>query len=78
MPLGLHKSSRMPNPPNLIGTLETCRRIGIDRSTLSRWIKDGTARPAMQLPGKTGAYLFTVEEADRLAEMRAVTEPAAS
>lgn len=49
-----------------------CERLGgIDRSTLSRWIKDGTAVPAMRLPGKTGAYLFTLDEVERLAAERA-------
>lgn len=57
----------MPQTPDLRSSGEACEVIGIDRSTLSRWIKDGTARPAMQLPGKTGAYLFTPEEIERLA-----------
>lgn len=51
----------------LIGSIDVCKRVGIDRSTLSRWIKDGTAVPAGRLPGVTGAYLFTAAEADRLA-----------
>lgn len=54
--------------PEFRGAAEACKRIGIDRSTLSRWVKDGTAAPAMRLPGKTGAFLFTDEEIDRLAE----------
>ena len=53
--------------PILLSTVEACEEIKIDRSTLSRWIKDGTAQPAMRLPGKTGAYLFTPEEVARLA-----------
>lgn len=56
----------MTQTPDLRSSSETCEAIGIDRSTLSRWIKDGTARPAMQLPGKTGAYLFTPDEVARL------------
>lgn len=59
----MHQTS--PNP-NLRGSGEACERIGIDRSTLSRWVKDGTASPAMRLPGKTGAYLFTDAEIERL------------
>lgn len=57
----------MAQTPRLLSTVEACERIGIDRSTLSRWIKFGEAEPAMRLPGKTGAYLFTVAEVDRLA-----------
>jgi excisionase family DNA binding protein len=63
------KDSRMAEtPPTLLSTVQACERIRIDRSTLSRWIKDGTAQPAMRLPGKTGAYLFTEAEVERLAE----------
>jgi len=61
----------MPQTPDLRGSGEACEVIGIDRSTLSRWIKDGTARPAMRLPGKTGAYLFTPREIERLATLYA-------
>lgn len=60
-------SPKSPAVPVLIGTVEVCETIGIDRSTLSRWIKDGTAVPAMRLPGATGAYLWTHDEAARLA-----------
>lgn len=60
----------------LHGSAEACRRIGIDRSTLSRWVKDGTAVPAMRLAGKTGAFLFTDDEINRLAEHYAATKAA--
>jgi hypothetical protein len=52
----------------LIGTTEAIERIGCDRSTLSRWVKFGDATPEMRLPGKTGAFLFSVAEVDRLAK----------
>lgn len=58
----------MPQTPDLRSSSEVCETVGIDRSTLSRWIKDGTAVPAMRLPGATGAYLFTPAEATRLAD----------
>lgn len=65
-----------PTPsPEYLGSGEVCDIVGFDRSTLSRWIKDGTAVPIMRLPGKTGAYLFTRDEADRLAGL--FREPAA-
>lgn len=57
--------------PEYLGAADVCRELGIDRSTLSRWIKDGTAHPAMRLPGKTGAYLFTPAEVARLTKARA-------
>jgi excisionase family DNA binding protein len=67
----------MPSPrvDPLLGSAEVCDALDIDRSTLSRWIKDGTAVPAMRLPGKTGAYLFSRDELDRLLDIR--SSPAA-
>lgn len=59
------------NPPDLLSTTQVCEVVGFDRSTLSRWIKDGTAVPALRLPGKTGAYLFTRAETERLATVYA-------
>ncbi len=64
--------------PDLIATVEACARIGIDRSTLSRWIKDGSAVPAMRLPGKTGAYLFAPAEVERLTRAYAETVQASA
>jgi predicted site-specific integrase-resolvase len=58
----------MHRTEDLRGSAELCERLGINRSTLSRWVKDGTATPAMRLPGKTGAFLFTEAEVIRLGE----------
>jgi excisionase family DNA binding protein len=44
--------------PDLIGTVEAAEILGVERSTLSRWVKEGEIEPAMRLPGKVGAYLF--------------------
>lgn len=41
-----------------IGTVDTCAILAIDRSTLSRWVKDGRIAPTLRLPGKTGAMIF--------------------
>jgi len=61
------QDSGMAQTPSLLGTKDACQRIGIDRSTLSRWIKDGTAVPAMRVSDTaTGAYLFSEDEVDRL------------
>ena len=54
-------------PPDVIGSKDVCDVVGFDRSTLSRWIKDGTAVPFARL--SSGAYLFTAAEADRLAKV---------
>lgn len=53
--------------PELLASVEVCARVGIDRSTLTRWVQLGRATPAMRLPGDKGAMLFTPEEVERLA-----------
>jgi predicted site-specific integrase-resolvase len=57
--------------PDLIASVEVCKRLRIDRSTLSRWVKNGEATPAMRLPGPRGAFLFAPAEVDRLVETKA-------
>jgi len=44
--------------PDLIGSQEACRVLGIDRSTLSRWVAAGRLDYWVQLPGPNGAFLF--------------------
>lgn len=66
----------MTQTPKLVASIDACEQIGFDRSTLSRWVKDGTARPALRLPGKTGAYLFTPAEVSRLAAIYQERRPA--
>lgn len=38
---------------------EACEELGIDRSTLTRWVKSGRLVPTRKLPGRTGAFLFS-------------------
>ena len=57
--------------PALIGSAEVCTRLEIDRSTLTRWVQLGHAKPAMRLPGRNGAMLFDRAEVERLARERA-------
>lgn len=45
---------------------ELAARTGKDRKQLRRMIADGRLKPAMKLPGKTGAYLFDPEEVVRV------------
>jgi predicted site-specific integrase-resolvase len=51
--------------PNFLGSAEVCELIGIDRSTLTRWIQTSKISPAQQLPGPKGVYLFTLDEVER-------------
>lgn len=54
-------------PHSLITTAQAAAQLGIERSTLSRWVAAGRITPAMQLPGPTGAMLFDPVAIDRLA-----------
>lgn len=63
----MHKSD------DLIGSKDACRILGIDRSTLSRWVALGKLPLAMRLPGDKGAMLFHRRDVEALAK----TEPAA-
>lgn len=42
----------------LIGSAEACAVLGVDKSTLSRWVAAGVITPAHKNPGKNGAFLF--------------------
>lgn len=54
----------MPN--DLLATVQVCERIGIDRSTLSRYVQLGRIKPTMQLPGRNGAMLFDPADVEAL------------
>lgn len=64
----MHKMWHMPQKPTpeLIASIDVCKRLGIDRSTLSRWVQIGKATPAMRLGAGRGAFLFTPAEVDKL------------
>ncbi len=55
----------MPTP-DLIGTTEAAALIGIERSTISRWVQVGTITAAHKLPSQTGAFLFERAEVERV------------
>ncbi len=62
---------------DLVGTSEAAAIIGVERSTLVRWVQMGRRiAPAMRLQGKNGAYLFHRVEVERTAQTWA-TENAA-
>jgi len=56
---------------DLLATVEAVALLGIDRSTLSRWVKDGRIAPAHQLPGQTGAMLFRRSDVEALRDQLA-------
>jgi predicted site-specific integrase-resolvase len=51
-----------------IGSKDTCTMLGIDRSTLSRWVAAGKLKPVTQLPGKNGAFVFRRADVEALRE----------
>jgi predicted site-specific integrase-resolvase len=54
-----------------IGTVAACAILGIDRSTLSRWVAAGRITPALRLPGgPNGVHLFERAEVERIAAAR--------
>lgn len=54
-------------PSDLIPSAEACDRLGIDRSTLSRWVASGRIAYTLKAPGPRGAMFFTAAEIDRAA-----------
>lgn len=53
--------------PNYIDSAEVCERLGIDRSTLSRWVASERLVPAMRVGGN-GAFLFDAADIDDVAK----------
>lgn len=47
-----------------LSSSEVAARLGIDKSTLSRWVKAGRIKPVYTAPG--GAQIFTVAEVERV------------
>lgn len=57
----------MTDTPDLLNSAEVCAALGnIDRSTLSRMVKEGRIMPALKLPGIRGPFLFDPAEVERV------------
>lgn len=56
-------------PSQALTAAAVCEEFGCDRSTLSRWVKDGFIKPAFQFPGERGAFLFSPDEVRRVAPL---------
>lgn len=61
----------MPSRLDLIGSAEACQILGIERSTLVRWVQMRWLKPAGKLPGPNGAYLYRRPDIEALAAKRA-------
>lgn len=58
--------------PSFIGSAEACELLGIDRSTLSRWVASGTLPLAFRASDKpNAALLFCSDDVKALAAARA-------
>lgn len=55
----------MNGTPMYLTTKQAAERLGISVPTLCRWVRADRAA-ALQLPGATGAYLFSPDEIERL------------
>jgi len=55
---------------DIIGSAESCRILGIDKATLSRWVTAGRIEAVHKLPGRNGAYLFRRESIETVAAAR--------
>lgn len=53
-----------------IGSAEAASIMGVDRSTLTRLAQQGVVPILVQLPGRTGARLFSRAEVERVAKER--------
>lgn len=51
-------------PNDLVTITEIVEKYGIARKTVQRWVDAEKLLPALTLPGRTGAHLFTPEAAE--------------
>lgn len=63
----MHDDPSMPDIETLLGTVEAAEMIGVERSTLTRWVASGRILPIRKLPGRNGAVLFDRTEVERVA-----------
>ena len=65
----MHKLSHM----HLVTAAEAAELVGVDRSTIARWVAAGRLTAAHKNPGATGARLFDRAEVEALAADRAAS-----
>jgi excisionase family DNA binding protein len=47
-------------------TAEVAAALGVHVKTVHRMVREGRLTPLLKVPGRTGAYIFTAEEAARV------------
>ena len=55
---------------DLVGSVEAAAIIGVDPSTITRWVEKKRLTPIAKAPGRYGAFLFTRTDVQRLARDR--------
>lgn len=68
-------------PHNLsahLTTAEACEILAKDRATITRWVEAGKLTPAHKLPGRTGAFLFSRADVEKLAAELAAADKASA
>jgi excisionase family DNA binding protein len=60
----------MSNIRREVTAAEAADMLGVDRRSVVRFIEHGDLKPAMKLPGRTGAYLFARDEVEQLRDQR--------
>jgi len=58
------------NSRGLLTTGEVAERYGVTNSAVVKAVNSGRLRPALKLPGRTGAYMFRTSDTDKWAGKR--------
>jgi excisionase family DNA binding protein len=61
---------------DLISTTEVAEILGVSVATVNRWAAEGQLKPRHEMPGRTGARLFSRRDVARFEAKR--SKPAAS
>jgi len=67
---GMCNDHPMSDDDRLISSSEASQILGINKTTLHRWLQCGRIAAAQKLPGHNGAYLFRYAVVARLAAER--------
>lgn len=51
----------------LLTTAQVAALKGVSVRTVARWVETGKLTPAVKIPGRTGAYLFTPDDIESAA-----------
>lgn len=51
---------------DLLSTVEAAAILKVERSTISRWVAAKRLTPAHQIAGRTGAFLFSRRDVEKL------------